>query len=208
MRTHSDTTRANILAAATRLFLRHGYGAATVDSIAISAQVTKRTVYGYFPDKRSIFIGTLERLTGNPYEFDIPLELVTSTEGLHHALQTIARSMNEVASQTEYVELLRVVIAELPSQPELEVLFRRGITRRSLRLLDHVLETARAHGLIHCPYPELVARQFVGGFLAPVFVDGLLVAGEADIGKLNDAQLTEYVNSFMYYLTQPSPTAA
>jgi len=200
MRTRSAATRHKILEAATRLFLKHGYAAATVDGIALSAQVTKRTVYGYFPDKRSILAGTLEKLTGNPYEFDVPLELITSAEGLQHALMAIARAMNDVTTQTDYVELLRVVIAELPSQPELEPLFRRGITRRSVRLLCHVLETAQAHGLIQHRHPELVARQFVGGFLAPVFLDGLL-ATDADITKLTDEQLTDYVDGFMHHLT-------
>src|ERR1700710_3075817 len=50
----AEAKRADILAAARTLFLQ-GYDRAGTDAIAASAGVSKRTVYDYFGDKRSIF---------------------------------------------------------------------------------------------------------------------------------------------------------
>lgn len=50
----AEAKRADILAAARTLFLV-GYDRTSTDAIAVSAGVSKRTVYDYFGDKRSIF---------------------------------------------------------------------------------------------------------------------------------------------------------
>jgi len=48
--------RAQILAAATELFSRHGIDAVTVDSIAESADIGKGTIYNYFDTKEDIVV--------------------------------------------------------------------------------------------------------------------------------------------------------
>jgi TetR/AcrR family transcriptional regulator, mexJK operon transcriptional repressor len=48
-------SRAAILSAATTLFLRDGYVATTMDDIAETAGVSKRTVYNNFVDKDALF---------------------------------------------------------------------------------------------------------------------------------------------------------
>ncbi|MBW2312867.1 MAG: TetR/AcrR family transcriptional regulator [Deltaproteobacteria bacterium] len=47
--------RERILAAAARLFLRHGFEATTVDQIAEAADVAQKTFFNHFPTKHSVF---------------------------------------------------------------------------------------------------------------------------------------------------------
>ncbi|SNY94134.1 transcriptional regulator, TetR family [Cohaesibacter sp. ES.047] len=49
-----------ILAAAERLFLEHGYVGTTMDAVAEEAAVTKQTVYRYFPSKADLVIALIE----------------------------------------------------------------------------------------------------------------------------------------------------
>jgi AcrR family transcriptional regulator len=54
--------RDRLLAAAERVFTRIGLKAATVEGIAEEAQVSKATLYAYFPDKTAVFVAVAERL--------------------------------------------------------------------------------------------------------------------------------------------------
>ena len=59
MRTGSPVKRAAITRAALEVFLREGYARASVDAIAASAGVSKRTIYDYYGDKERLFLSTL-----------------------------------------------------------------------------------------------------------------------------------------------------
>src|SRR3954447_25758214 len=51
--------RKAILAAARDLFVREGVDRVSMDAVAARAVVSKRTVYDYFGDKRSLFLAIL-----------------------------------------------------------------------------------------------------------------------------------------------------
>lgn len=196
MRKRSETTRAAIVAAAKDLFLSQGYVATTVDAIAEQAKMTKRTIYGYFPDKRALFKGVIEEAVGDPWEFHIPLEGIATLEGLHNALFAIGNGIDDIITRPDYVELLRVTIAEVPTQPELSVLFERGAARRSYRAVAGLLKTAEMHGVVTFKNSDTAARQFVGGFVTRIFLDGLLQAN-SKLSRQTTKQLTDYVDDFL-----------
>lgn len=52
--------RAAILAAARELFVRAGVERVSMDAIAARAEVSKRTVYDYYGDKRGLLLGVIE----------------------------------------------------------------------------------------------------------------------------------------------------
>src|SRR5689334_11638015 len=58
--TQTERKRAAILAAAVRVFVRDGFGGATVDDIAALARVGKQTVYNYFGDKNRLFLAAIQ----------------------------------------------------------------------------------------------------------------------------------------------------
>lgn len=196
MRKRTQVTRAIIIGAAKQLFLNQGYVATTVDAIAAQAKLTKRTVYGYFPDKRSLFKGVIEEAVGDPWEFHIPLEGIATIEGMHNALFAIGQGIEEIITHPDYVQLLRITIAEIPTQPDLSILFERGATRRSYRTVAALLKTADAHGVISLRDTDAAARQFVGGFALRLLLDGLLHA-QSNIRKQSAAELSDYVDDFL-----------
>ncbi|HEY8998732.1 MAG TPA: TetR/AcrR family transcriptional regulator [Candidatus Saccharimonadales bacterium] len=196
MRKRSETTRAVIIAAAKELFLSQGYVVTTVEAIAERANMTKRTIYGYFPDKRSLFKGVIEQSVGDPWEFHIPLEGIATVKGVRNALFAISQGIEEIITQPDYVQLLRVTIAEIPTQPDLSILFERGATRRSYRAVAGLLKTAGMHGVVTFKDSDVAAQQFVGGFVMRVFLDGLLHAKPV-VTRQTNQQLADYVDDFL-----------
>jgi TetR/AcrR family transcriptional regulator of autoinduction and epiphytic fitness len=59
----NESTRDAILAAASRVFIEHGFEGASMDLVAKAAGVARRTLYNQFPDgKESMFGAVAERM--------------------------------------------------------------------------------------------------------------------------------------------------
>lgn len=76
-----------IVQAALDLFLQQGYAATSMDAVAAQTNVTKQTVYRYYPSKEELFTAVMERIRENeaePYTFgDAPLEQELTNFGQH-----------------------------------------------------------------------------------------------------------------------------
>jgi len=110
MRKRSDNTYKNILVAANTLFIKKGYSATTIDEISSCANITKRTLYSYFTDKKTLFLGVIEDAVGDPWELNTPLNTITSKGDIYVALHAIANSINDIFGQPKYTQLLRVYV--------------------------------------------------------------------------------------------------
>src|SRR5688500_5798062 len=102
----SEGKRTAVLDAAERLFVTDGYELTSVDAIAARAQVSKRTVYDYFGDKRTLFESVLGRVhegvTATVREA-VDHEL-TEDRDLRDALTTFAmRVVTEAFPSSSYV---------------------------------------------------------------------------------------------------------
>jgi AcrR family transcriptional regulator len=120
---------AQILSAALEVFLRSGFGNATIGELATAAKVTKRTVYAYFGDKPGLFAAMVTDLATG-------VSLGPSDPGTLEALA--ARIVYRVHSD-ELVGLHRLVIAESRRFPDLAtVLHSRGDARHIARLAERI----------------------------------------------------------------------
>ena len=57
-----STKQTQIVEAAAALFLKSGFGAVSMDMIAATANVSKRTVYSYFSTKEALFVAVMDAL--------------------------------------------------------------------------------------------------------------------------------------------------
>jgi AcrR family transcriptional regulator len=98
--------REEILAAAAKVFARHGYAETDVQVIADRLKIGKGTVYRYFPKKRDLFLAAVDR-------------------GLRELDATIESTLNRPA--TDPIELVRQAIlaylAFFHDRPEMAELF-------------------------------------------------------------------------------------
>jgi len=122
--------RAEILATALVVFLRSGFGGATLDELAVAAKVTKRTIYAYFGDKDALFAAMVEDLA-------VTVSLDAATD--HDTLDELAARIVFRVHSDELVGLHRLVIAEAVRFPELaQVLHSHGDERHIARLAEHI----------------------------------------------------------------------
>lgn len=198
MRTRSENTRQRIITAARRLFLERGYVATSMEAIAGQSNVTKQTLYGYFSNKRTLFISVLEDVMGGPWEPDLTLDMLRNGEDLRQTLLKVGTQINAVIAEPDYIQLLRVVIPEISTEPELGRLFERGVTARALRWLTTLFGAAKKNGLIAIEHPAIAAQLFMGGFVTRILLQGLLMqTGGKYIRRQTKAELSRYVDEFM-----------
>ena len=61
--------RQKILKASRRLFREYGYENTMIDDVAKRAEVSKATLYNYFPNKDSLLVGTMDEVTDSFKKF-------------------------------------------------------------------------------------------------------------------------------------------
>jgi TetR/AcrR family transcriptional regulator, mexJK operon transcriptional repressor len=120
--TESARTAA-LIGAATRVFLRDGYGRASIDKVASEAGVSTRTIYERFKNKADLLAAVITRLV------DRDMESVLATAELDRldpkeALTVIAGTITSRVRDPESAALFRIVATEAVRFPELAAKMR------------------------------------------------------------------------------------
>ncbi|WP_022885260.1 TetR/AcrR family transcriptional regulator [Glaciibacter superstes] len=135
--------RSQILAAALPVFLQNGFGATTIEQLAVAARVTKRTIYSYFGDKAGVF-AAMVRILATTVSTDAPDE---------DTLESLAARIVYRLHSAELTGLHRLVIAESTRFPELAVtLHDNGDARHIARLAEH-LRAERGENTVRLAQP-------------------------------------------------------
>ena len=155
--------RDRILDAAAELFLRQGYAATSIEAIATTAGVSKRTLYARFRDKGAIFPAVVGRLIAAWLAgFEGKIGAAATLEA---ALDAAAAEMLAVALTPQALALHRLVTAEAGRFPELAAALREGGAAAGIERLARLLQ---AHA------PRAVPTQVI--FWAEQF-QHLVIAG-------------------------------
>jgi len=129
-----------IVEAASTLFLRDGYATTSIEAIAASAGVSKRTFYARFDDKSAVFLAVVRVLIRTWLSgFDKSLN---DAQTLEEALLSASRTMLDVALTSTALALHVLVTAEAMRLPELAEALREGgadvgVRRIAALLLQH-----------------------------------------------------------------------
>ncbi len=140
-RSVSETKRAAILKAARENFLNGGYSRAAMADIARDADVSTATLYKHFASKDALFAAIVEDSCST-----INNLLPTDIKGrnVREVLRRFADGYVEQQFDHRMNELLRVVIAEVPTAPELaSAVYTDGVVARYEQLtitLDALIE--------------------------------------------------------------------
>jgi len=113
----SVRSRAQILAAALRLFSSQGYRGTSMRDIAQAARISTGNVYHQFPDKESLFRTLLERYFELLAAPDHPFNRALAQGAFPADLAALARALREgVARYRPYVALIYVDVVEFEGQ--------------------------------------------------------------------------------------------
>ncbi len=118
---NKEKKRRAILQAAQQVFLAEGFVQAGMDKIASLAQVTKQTVYRYYPSKEALFRATLVEMGGNTgRDFIRHLQDEDTEQALHKfALGFVRFHMTD-----EHLATFRLLVAEAGKAPGMAASFR------------------------------------------------------------------------------------
>lgn len=175
-----------VLEGAREIFMRDGFEGASVDDIARAAEVSKATLYSYFPDKRLLF-SEVARLECNRQaqealsviDIDGPIEDV-----LLEAANRIVRFFLSDFGQ----QVFRICVSESHRFPELGCKFYESGPALLHERIVFVLKSCVERGVLNIEDMDLAADQFVELCKSDLFVRSLCgVAGdisEQDIARV------------------------
>ncbi|SDT40484.1 TetR/AcrR family transcriptional regulator [Pseudomonas prosekii] len=155
----TDRKREAIIQAAIAEFRANGFDITSMDKIAATADVSKRTVYNHFPSKEELFAEILNQLWARvtaeqetPYSPDQPLR-----DQLRHILMAKVQMMGD----DNFLDLARVAIAATIHSPERaqNMITRMGEREEGLTLW---IRAAQADGRLKAVAPEFAAQQVQG----------------------------------------------
>lgn len=156
---------AEIIEAATAVFITAGYAAANLDDVARQAGIAKGTLYRYFSDKQSLFRAVVQHA------------IERNLESLEMAGHAMKGSMEELvpkllalaadrSSGGRAPALARMVIAESQAFPDLATVWYDNVVSRILSMLCGLIQEAQKRSEVRQGDPLIYAFSIVGPMLA------------------------------------------
>ncbi|GAB2914097.1 TetR/AcrR family transcriptional regulator [Rhodococcus aerolatus] len=150
--TPTRDARADIVRAATALFLRHGYPGTSTDQVAAAAAVSKQTVYNQFRDKEQLFRTVVLGVTATAEQFAAGVgataDEVGSEADLEPALLALARRYLATTLSPTVLALRRLVIGEASRFPDLAAEYHRRAPARVMGALAELVAGLQSRGLL------------------------------------------------------------
>ncbi|MGG7650832.1 DNA-binding transcriptional regulator, AcrR family [Pseudomonas frederiksbergensis] len=155
----TDRKREAIIQAAIAEFRANGFDITSMDKIAATAGVSKRTVYNHFPSKEELFAEILNQLWARvtaeqetPYRPDVPLR---------EQMRQMLMAKMQMLGDDNFLDLARVAIAATIHSPERaqNMVARMGEREEGLTMW---IRAAQADGRLKPVAPEFAAQQIQG----------------------------------------------
>jgi TetR/AcrR family transcriptional regulator, mexJK operon transcriptional repressor len=181
---------AALINAATRVFLREGYGLASIDKVAAEAGVSTRTIYERYKNKADLLGAVIGRLVDR-------MSTVLSTLDLNRlepraALGVIAEIITDRARDPDAVALFRIVATEAHRFPELASKMRANNKLCVDNVVANYLRSQASRGVLNLADPERAATLFLQMICSELH-DRLLFGGEAEVATLDFKSHVDHV---------------
>jgi TetR/AcrR family transcriptional regulator, mexJK operon transcriptional repressor len=183
--TRSARKHAAIVAAATRVFLDHGYAGTSMDQVAREAEVSKQTVYKHFADKKTLFEQVMQA-TSEPMHAALH-ESVTAA-GAGDDLKAYGTALLDQVLAPDVVRLRRMIAAEASRFPELAAAWHAQGPARTITELAQRLADAPD---LHCADPRQAAEQLMWMLIGDPLLESLFVP----TGPLTAAEIRTRVDA-------------
>ncbi|MGH8225428.1 MAG: TetR/AcrR family transcriptional regulator [Gammaproteobacteria bacterium] len=158
--TEPHAKRDTILAAAQNAFLRDGYDAANMESIAQEAAVSKQTIYNHFGSKEDLFRAIVEARCEN-LSVALDHEFLDQGDDPERVLSAFGETVLEAMLSRENMRMHRLLQNEGRRYPRLaEIFYRQGPDSAANRLAKYLAEQT-TKGRLAVKDPRIAAEQFV-----------------------------------------------
>lgn len=172
---HADATRAALVAAARKRFVKNGYADTSIDEVAAAAHSTKGAVYHHFRDKKALFTVVYEEVAR---EF---IETIAKQETEPHLAVQVA--IQAFLRQAQNLGYRRVLFQDGPVV--LGGTECRAIDARYA--LGHLIE------LVHLSAPPLLIETIGADIIARLILALIIEAGQIIEGATDQALITRKI---------------
>lgn len=193
-----SNTQSTILEAARRIFIRDGYEAANIRTIAIESGFSKPTLYANFGSKERLF----EALITNTCAQIKPPEIhVASSHSAGRILTKLAENYRQTVLSPEFIEFYRLVISEAKRFPELGAIFYRCGPQASRKVLADLLKQLGEKKILpHIKDPETAAEQFEALVLEPIKVRAFFLTDttitKKQVNRFIESAITTFLSAY------------
>jgi TetR/AcrR family transcriptional regulator of autoinduction and epiphytic fitness len=193
----TELKREDIIEAAIKEFIANGFRDTSMDRIADTAQVSKRTVYNHFESKKNLFQCITQKLCDNatqvsehPYHHDIPLKT---------QLLTIAEQEMAFLTAKEFRSLFKMITAESLASPELTKASLDNYQETNIGVVKWIRKASK-DGRLSVTDPVWAGKQFLALIetfaLWPQLYDHKPVPGKNEQKKIIDSAVEMFLCSY------------
>ena len=186
-----------VLEAAQQQFIRHGFVATSMESIAQQAGVSKMTIYKYFSTKEQLFEYCVAARTDQVFhwvEHDAPDDAALPDPS--EVLTQIGAQFIALMREPEVLAMHRLLIANSSQLPSVcQTFFQQGCERLTQQVARYLI-SACAAGQLNISDPFRAADQFLAMHLGYMHLKGLLSLGSSSEAD-NQAVIRSNVSMFL-----------
>jgi len=185
-----------IMCAATRVFLREGFGVASIDRVASEAGVSTRTIYERFKNKAELLEAVIKRLVDKDFARLFEGKDFDRLEP-EAALTRIGHTLCERMADPDSGALFRIVVCESVRFPELTARVRASAKQRLIGALGEYLERQQQRGAVVLDGAQESALLFIQMICASM--EDSILFGCTDNAALDPARhVDRAVRLFMF----------
>jgi TetR/AcrR family transcriptional regulator, mexJK operon transcriptional repressor len=189
---HAKQRHDALLDAALTMFLEKGFELASVEAIAQSINMTKRTVYRRYKDKRSLFRESVQLAIECSIAPTDSMQAAV-TDDLETSLLRIARIRVIETISPDALRLQRIINAESLRIPEVLRAYEEAALP-AVRFIADLIRNHQGRDLAMAHDPEFAARAFIGMIAA---TNRLVVLGKTVDNRLLEASVEKGVQLFL-----------
>ncbi len=122
-----------IVKAAVKTFLQHGYADTSMNQVAEEAGVIKATIYSHYADKQALFKAVIEEVVLKKADLgNMTNQAQLAALSLDEFFDTLTARLLRLFKDNEYLRLIRVVIGESERFPEIADLYLRTVVVKAM----------------------------------------------------------------------------
>ncbi len=189
-----DEKEVAIIAAARQTFLAKGFDAASMDTIALSANVSKRTVYNRFRSKEELFAASI--LETCRKLLPINLDEIENSAGFLELLHSMASQILHEILKPEAIALRRIAGFEASRTPALGKAYLENGPRMMVRSFIPLLERLALRNKVNIDDHELALWQLGSLVTEPLYTDVLMGQSPENMEAAIQEQLQSGLDAF------------
>ena len=201
-RAHAVLRHAELLDGALKMFLENGFELTTMEGVAATTGITKRTIYRRYDDKKALFLAAVQRAMDR-WITPIGVFRAAQTDDLEATLLAVARMRAANIMSPEGLLLQRIIYTEAFRFPEIAARYD-ALLHPTIDYLTDLFARHEAKGLGVAGDPRMKALAFLS--IVGVPTRAAILGLPSDPAEI-DATIRNCVHLLLHGVCLPDKTA-